>query len=278
MVESEVLGPPANVIITPTRPDRVSVSWDAVPGALRYYVDIGTSAAGPFAFLGSARDTELQVAHLTSGTDYCFIVRTEDGTGPGGASAPVCSMTASLPAAPSNVVAGRPDPTYADVSWNAVSGAIKYYVYQATAASGPFTFNTTVVAPETAVNVRDLTAGQTYCFRIAAETSVGVSAQSTSACTGSIAPPTNVTATRLTATRIRVDWTPVASGATKYYIYETRAGGTRTLRGTVLASAAPAFTAANLSTGVEYCYQLRTQGSPGTNISGYSTPPACMTP
>src|SRR5687767_12838433 len=85
-LEQFVLGPPANVMVTPTAIDRATVSWDPVVGAVKYYVSRSTTGpAGPFSFLNTTRapGTTLQVAHLSASTEYCYEVRTEDGTGPG---------------------------------------------------------------------------------------------------------------------------------------------------------------------------------------------------
>jgi fibronectin type 3 domain-containing protein len=250
------------------------VSWDAVAGATKYYVEIGP-LGGPFTFLNSARGTSLEVAHLTAGTEYCFQVYTEDGTGPGAPSAPTCGTTPDAPPPPDSVLATQTSPSSINVQWTAVTDATKYYVYQAGAAAGPYSYINT--SSTTSLGVSGLTPMAVYCFKVQADGPNGPSALSAAACNNTIAPPTNVTATRLSTTRARVDWTGV-TGATKYYIYETRAGSARRLRATVLASAAPTYTAASLTTGVQYCYQLRTQGSPTSNVSGFSLPPACVTP
>ncbi|MBA3539717.1 MAG: DUF3494 domain-containing protein [Deltaproteobacteria bacterium] len=192
--EQEVLGPPSGLTLTPTATDRITVSWNAVPGALKYYVYQATAAAGPYSFRGTARApaTSLPVANLTPNTNYCFEVRTDDGTGPGAFSAPACSQGQSIAPAPTQVTATT-SLTYAttvNVRWGAVSGASKYYVYRLDAATGTFTFYATSLT--TAFDATHLTAGATYCFRIAAQTTPGITAQSATACNSSASGGVNL--------------------------------------------------------------------------------------
>jgi hypothetical protein len=277
-IESEVLGPPDNVVVTPTTVDRATVSWDPVAGAIKYYV-FQSTGGGPPVFINTARapGTSLQVAHLLPDTEYCFEVQTEDGTGPGASSPPTCATTPTAPPPPDTVLASQTSPTAVNVSWSAVSGATKYYVYQSQGTAGPFNYINTTTAPTTNLNVSPLTAMTTYCFKVQADGSNGPSALSAAACNNTISPPSNITATRVSSSRIRVDWTGV-TGATKYYIHEIAGSTPRRFRATVLASAPPTYTATSLTAGTQYCYQLRTQGSPTSNVSGYSLPVVCATP
>ena len=89
-------------------------------------------------------------------------------------------------------------------------------------------------------------------------------------------PPTDVTATRTSPTRIRIDFTQ-GTNAFKYYVYESRAGGPYTNVATVLQSSGPSTIRANLSTSVEYCYRLQAVTA-SNQVSPRSLPPACATP
>src|SRR5688572_17293834 len=83
-LEQAVLDPPTIVTATPTSPSRITVSWSAVPGAIKYYVVQSIGSAGPYTFKGTTLSpgTSLPVANLQPGTEYCYRVATEDGTGP----------------------------------------------------------------------------------------------------------------------------------------------------------------------------------------------------
>ncbi|MEJ7596841.1 MAG: fibronectin type III domain-containing protein [Kofleriaceae bacterium] len=277
-IESEVAGPPANVLVTPTTVDRVNVSWDPVAAALKYYVYRSTNG-GPLEFQGTARApaTSLIVANLTTQTDYCFAVATDDGTGAGPLSASTCATTPTAPPPPDSIVASQTSATSVTVDWSAVSNATKYYVYQSGSANGTYSYINSALAPSTSLVVGGLTEMATYCFKVQADSPNGRSTLSAPACNNTIAPPSNVTATRTTSTRIKLTWTGV-TGATKYYIHEIKAGTPRRYRGSVLATAPATYTATGLTTGVQYCYQLRSQGTPTSNVSGYSLPIVCATP
>ncbi|MDB4956617.1 MAG: cell wall-binding protein [Myxococcales bacterium] len=278
-VEQDVLGPPTGVTASATAPDRITVSWNAVAGAVKYYVYQSASSAGPFTFVNTERapGTSLEVAHLSGNTQYCFAVRTDDLTGPGGLSTAVCTTTPTTPPAPNSVVVNQLTPTSVKVEWTAVTGASKYYVYQSSAVNGTYSYVATALSPNTSLNRTGLQAMTTYCYKVITQSSNGASPFSVSGCNNSLHPPSAVTATRTSSSRIRVDWTK-ATGAVKYYIFESRAGGALIFRSTVLNTATPTYSAASLTTGVQYCYQLKTQGTPTTNISNYSLPPACATP
>ncbi len=281
--EQEVLGPPTNVAVTATNVDRVTVSWDPVPGAIKYYVYKSTSAGGTYTFENTARapETTLGVGHLATNTNYCFEVRTEDGTGPGAFSAPACTSTQVVPAAPAQSLAttSATTATTVKVQWSAVTGATKYYLYQQTGGAGAFNYLSTVAAPTLAFDRTGLVAGTKYCFQIKGETPQGMTAASVAACNTDRQPPTTVTAIRTTSTRIKIDWT-TSPTALKYYVHQRVGNGPFVFKATVLASALPTYTASGLTTGTQYCYSLQTQYSPdsATTRSKLSLPVACATP
>lgn len=277
-IEQGVLAPPTTVTVTPTGGDRATVSWDAVTGAVKYYVYQQSGMTGPLTFIGTTRapNTTFGVAHLQSGMQYCFAVRTEDGTGPGPFSTTTCGTAPDAPAAPNSVVATQETASSVRVDWQAVSGATKYYVYRSGALNGTYSYLTSVLAPNTTLINTNLTLETTYCYKVATVSPNGTSALSAGHCNTSLQPPTNVTATKTATGRIRIDWTQ-ATGAFKYYIWESRAAGPLANVGSVLQSSIPTFTRANLTAGVEYCYQI--QAVTSTNVpSPLSMPSTCATP
>lgn len=277
-IQQEILEPPTNVTITGVSAERANLAWDAVPGALKYYVYQSTSAAGPYAFANTARapSTTIQIAHLTPGTDYCFAVRTEDGTGPGGLSTPACTSTQTGPQPPSTVIASQTAPTSVHVKWTDVANASKYYVYRSGAINGTYSFLATVAAPTTSLLNSGLAEGTSYCYKVAADVGGAVSAFSTGHCNTSFQPPATVTALRTSSTRIQLSWESITN-ATKYYVYESRGGAPYANVTSVAASSAPSVIRANLTTGVEYCYRIQSVNA-ANQTSPASLPPACATP
>jgi fibronectin type 3 domain-containing protein len=275
-VDQEVLGPPSSVTIETVAADRVNLSWSAVGGALKYYVYQSTTMNGPYAFVNTARapQTSIQIAHLTQGQNYCFIVQTEDGTGPGGASTPVCTLT-KTGTPPSTVIAFPTSTSSVKVDWNVVEGAAKYYIYRSGSLNGTYSYLTTVYSPTLTYLNSGLTAG-TYCYKVASDVGGIISGLSNGHCNTSFQPPQNVTATRTSPTRIQLAWN-AATSATKYFVYESRNGGAYANVTSVAQSGTPNVIRANLITGSQYCYRIQSVNA-ANQTSPLSLQPACATP
>ena len=180
--------------------------------------------------------------------------------------------------APSGVTATPTSSSRITVSWSAVAGATKYYIYQAPAAAGPYAFRTTVVAPGTAVSIANLQPATQYCFVLRADGPAGVSPNSAPAACATtlgtaVAPavPTGVTATATSSSRISVSWTAV-SGATAYYVYQsTGSAGPYPFINTVTAPGTT-LSIANLQPNTLYCFRV---ASTNGVTSAQSDPPAC---
>lgn len=277
-VEQEVLAPPTNLTITAVAVDRVNLSWDAVAGALKYYVYQATDPSGPYAFVNTARapDTSIQIAHLTPGTNYCFAVRSEDGGGPGMLSTPTCMSTQDTPLPPETVIARPTSSTSVQVDWTPVAGATKYYLYRSGSLNGSYSYLTTVFAPTLTFSNIGLVENATYCYKVAADIGGYISTLSVGHCNTSLQPPTSVTAARTSSTRIQLGWNAVTNAA-KYYVYESRGGAPYAYATTVVQSSAPSVIRANLTTGIEYCYRVQSV-STSNQTSPSSLPAACATP
>src|SRR5690348_998198 len=70
--EQEVLPAPTNVTAVAISDTKITVSWNAVPGAFKYFITQSTSG-GPFAFNGTvlAPGTSRTVINLVANTTYC---------------------------------------------------------------------------------------------------------------------------------------------------------------------------------------------------------------
>jgi hypothetical protein len=234
--------------------------------------------AGPYTLINTARapSTSLPVAHLDANTNYCFEVSSDGGGGPGPLSSPGCTSTESLPPAPTSIVATQQSPTSVEVQWNPVAGATKYYLYNASAVGGPYSYYTTIVSPYTSFVDSGLTAGGTDCYTVQAQTSAGMSPQTSGTCNTSLQPPTNITAAGNGTGRMNIKWT-IAANATKTYVFESANGGAYALRCSVLSTAAQTCARAGLTSGTQYCYELQSQGSTTNNQSSLSVPIVCAT-
>jgi fibronectin type 3 domain-containing protein len=180
--EQALQPPPANVMAAATSSTRITVSWDDVPGAIKYYVYRST-AGGPYAYIASARApaTSLVVANLSPNTEYCFELKTDDGAGVSDSSLPGCATTpgVNVPAPPASVDATATSSSRITVEWPADAGATKYYIYQSVGSAGPFDLAGSVTAPEVVFLAGSLLPNSTYCYKVAAANANGASAPST---------------------------------------------------------------------------------------------------
>ena len=87
---------PSGITATPNSQTRITVAWQAVTGASRYFVYMATTSAGPYTLLGSvaAPTVSFAATNLTANTTYWFEVQTEDAClSKGPMSAPVSATT-----------------------------------------------------------------------------------------------------------------------------------------------------------------------------------------
>ncbi|HEX3478031.1 MAG TPA: fibronectin type III domain-containing protein [Kofleriaceae bacterium] len=181
--------------------------------------------------------------------------------------------------APANVTATAVSDTQISVSWSAVPGAFKYFVFDKLSSDTSFVFAGTTLDPGTSQTVINLTPNTSYDFQVVTESTdgsdSGPSATAT-ATTLAVPPgaPTNVTAAAVSNTEIDLSWTNFPT-ATKVFVFESVNGGANAFRATVLAPGST-FAATGLTANTTYCYQLQSTLPDGSE-SGLSTPPACAT-
>jgi large repetitive protein len=267
--EQFVLPPPTGVTATALTDTRISVTWNPVPGAFKYFI-FQSRAGAPFAFAGTvlAPGTSRVILNLTPNTLYSYqivTVATDNSESPRSAP-PVSATTFGVaPGAPTNVTATAISGFQIDLSWTASPTATKYFIFQSQ-AGGPFTFTATVLAPGTTRSLGGLTPGTQYCYQLvsvfADSSQSGPSAPPACATTGAgPVAPGGVTATAISDTRIFVQWQP-AVNASKYFIYQSQSGGPFALRGSSLAGQ-QTFLVVNLTPLTDYCFRVTTVFSNG---------------
>ncbi|HET7501668.1 MAG TPA: LamG-like jellyroll fold domain-containing protein [Kofleriaceae bacterium] len=258
------ISPPVTVTATAQSDTQILVSWSAVPGAFKYFVEQST-AGGPFVFVGTTLEpgnSQLET-RLTPSTQYAYqviAVSTDGSESP--PSAPVTATTLAVaPGAPTNVTATTVSSSQIDLSWTASPVAVKYFVFESQ-AGGPFAFRATVVGGNsTAFSATGLLSNTQYCYQLVSTladgSESGPSTPPACATTGAGAlPPTGVLATGITDTRVLVQWQPAAE-ASRYFVYQSQAGGPFAFRGSVLASQ-QSFLDVGLLPATQYCYQVTT--------------------
>ena len=249
--------PSASVLAaTATSYDRISLSWNAVNGAIKYNV---YDANGLIA--ENVTETSYVVTGLNPETNYCYTVTAVNDKGEeSDKSNSACATTEAAPAfpAPTNLQATVKNGTTITLTWNTVDGAVKYNVYT----------GSNVVAATNNTYTFMGNANTRYCFTVTAVDGEGTeSPKSEDVCVATIpTAPGNLVATA-GGKSVNLTWYSVGV-AERYNIYN--ADGT--FVGNVTT---PSYTVEGLSAETEYCYMVTAVNAAGE--SGYSNQ-ACATP
>jgi len=244
----------------------ITVSWEPVTGAIGYYVYRSTTADGNYSSIILTATTSFADNSLSSGTTYYYKVAAYNNGGTGNKSGYAYATT--LPSSPTSVTATANSESDITVSWGAVTGAIGYYIYRLTIASG--TYDSVGTSETTSYADNSLLSGTTYYYNVAAYNSGGTGNQSNYASTTTLLDvPTNVTATANSVSSITVSWESV-KGATGYRIYRsTTADGTYS---SVTSTSSTLYADNSLSSGTTYYYKVAAYNSNVTsNQSGYAS-------
>ncbi len=255
--------------------------WGGVAGATRYAVYWDTTA-GITTASNRADYAWPTWPHygLVNGTTYYYRVAAVNGGGEGPLSNEL-SLTPQPPAPPTTPASltARAGDRRVDLSWSAVSGATRYFLYWATGPGVTTSSNLLVRSYGTSLTHTGLTNGTPYCYAIAAVNDGGQSALSAETCATPTPPPPPTSAPGLAVTAgngsAALSWTWV-SGATSYYVYFKQGAGVTPQNGTRLGvGTSGPFTHWGLSNGTEYCYVAT-----AVNAGGEGPPSAerCVTP
>ena len=243
-----------DLTVTPVSASQMALTWQKSATASYYRVfRNGINIAVP-------TQTTYFDTGLSSGTQYCYQIRTVDATGAESAfTNTVCNSTFVLP--PSGPSVTALSASQIRISWTASPGASGYRVYR---NSGTLPL-TTVVSTSTVDS--GLTANTSYCYAVSSFNAAGESAQSSQVCatTRSAGPPVpELTAEGSTDPPPRITLTWVTSlGATSYRIFRN---------GTFLLSStgAQAIDTA-VAEQTQYCYTISAVDAAG-NESAQSDP------
>ncbi|HEX3760850.1 MAG TPA: fibronectin type III domain-containing protein [Kofleriaceae bacterium] len=181
---------PTNITATAVSSFEIDLSWSTVTDAAKYYV-FESAAGGPFNFIATvlAPGTTFQATGLTANTNYCFELASGLNDGETTAvSAPVCTTTSAAATGPNGLIVTAVSDTRIFVQWQPVTGAAKYFVYQA--ADGDTTFTPVgAVIGDTTFLAANLTPSTEYCYRVTTVDAAGTeSAPSATVCDKTLAP------------------------------------------------------------------------------------------
>ncbi len=144
---------------------KIKLTWDKVSGAEKYYVYRATSKNGTYKYMLSTTNTSYTNTSAKAGYTYYYKVKAVDSNEYGNsANSSVVSKTCDL-ARPVVSIAlsssGKPK-----LTWKAIDGAAKYYIYRSTSKSGTYSYLSSTT--KTSFTNTGAKAGTTYYYKVKA--------------------------------------------------------------------------------------------------------------
>ena len=144
---------------------KIKISWNKVDGAVKYEVYRATSKNGKYTKLTTTTKTSVTNSKTEAGKTYYYRVKAIASTSAANSAASAAVGRTCDLARPTVTVKlnskGKPV-----VSWNKISGAVKYEVYRATSENGKYTKLTTTT--KTSITNSKAEAGVTYYYKVRA--------------------------------------------------------------------------------------------------------------
>ena len=262
--------PPAAPTVTMTYSDsgKPKLTWNAVSGATSYRVFRSESRGTGYSLLGTTTATSYTNTGAAVGKTYYYRVKAVNSVGTSGYSNIVSGKAkTAAPAAPS-VTIGNSSTGKPQLTWNAVSGAVKYEVYRSTRQNSGYSLLGTTTSTSY-VNTGAST-GTTYYYRVKAVSRNGMASGYSNIVSGkakAAAPAApSVTAGNSSTGKPRLTWKAV-SGAVSYRIYRSESRGTGySLLGT---TSSTSYVNTGAAVGKTYYYRIKAVNRDGM-ASGYS--------
>ncbi|MBR3817482.1 MAG: fibronectin type III domain-containing protein [Clostridia bacterium] len=245
----------------------VTLTWDEIPGATGYDVEIYSSSKKKYVSKGKTSKTSYKITGRDSYTAYKFRVRAyftdSEGTVYADPSAVVSARTKMGKVA--NLEAASKTSTSVKLSWDKVKNAKGYTVERY--SSGKWVKLTNVTG--TSYTVKSLKASTSYKFRVRAyyNTSNYGDYSDTLTVYTNLPKVTGLKAASATASSVKLSWSKV-SGATNYVVYRSTDGKkwtkVKTVSGTSL-------TVSGLSSGTTYQFKVCAYRSKIKTYGDYSS-------
>ena len=262
--------PPAAPTVTMTYSDsgKPKLTWNAVSGATSYRVFRSESRGSGYSLLGTTTSTSYTNTGAAAGKIYYYRVKAVNSVGTSGYSNIVSGKAkTAAPAAPS-VTIGNSSTGKPQLTWKAVSGAVKYEVYRSTRQNSGYSLLGTTTSTSY-VNTGAST-GTTYYYRVKAVNRNGMASGYSNIVSGkakAAAPAApSVTAGNSSTGKPRLTWKAV-SGAVSYRIYRSESRGTGySLLGTTCSTS---YVNTGAAAGKTYYYRVKAVNRDGV-ASAYS--------
>ena len=205
---------------------KISLTWDAVEGAVQYEVYRATSKTGKYTRMKALTNTTYTNTTAKAGKYYYYYVRAIDADG-NHADSNIIGRTCDL-AQTTVTLTNVASTGKIRISWEPVEGATKYQVYRATSKNG--TYSRISTTSNTSVTNTKVDAGKTYYYKVRAICDVDAAAAAYSAVKSRACdlPQPDVSIARSSG-KPKVSWDKV-TGAVEYKVYRaTSKSGTYSL-------------------------------------------------
>jgi fibronectin type 3 domain-containing protein len=159
----------APVILVVPGSASITVSWNAVSGAEKYFVYRKGPSDSDYTSFGSVTDVTYVDSSAVQGLTYTYSIRAYSSAGFSDYSAEVSGVISSALGTPSGVGATLSDSAKITLSWSTVSGADSYNVWRASSLNGSYTqiaTGITTLTYDDIASVSSLNHGSYYYYRI----------------------------------------------------------------------------------------------------------------
>ncbi len=266
--EAEELAAPVISTANVASSGKIKISWDAVDGASKYYIYRKVGSNGSYKYLTSTTKTSLTNTSTEAGTTYYYKVRAVDADGNKSDYSNVSYRTCDL-ARPVVTLSNITPTGKIKLSWDAIDGAQKYYIYRRVGSSGEYKYYTSTTM--TSLNNTSTEAGTTYYYKVKAvhENSAANSAYSSAKSrTCDLPSPLLKISNVVSSGKIKLTWDAV-DGAVKYYVYRsTSKDGTYNY---LYSTTKTSFTNTGAEAGRTYYYKVKAVHENSAANSSYSS-------
>ena len=144
---------------------KIKLTWEKVSGAVKYEVYRATSKSGTYKLIKTTTGTSFTNTSTTAGKTYYYKVKAiASSSSANSAYSEIVSRACDLAQPVISVkLSSKGKPV---ISWEKVSGAVKYEIYRATSKSGTYTLIKTTTS--TSFTNTSTTAGKTYYYKVKA--------------------------------------------------------------------------------------------------------------
>lgn len=264
---------PSGLTATALSSTQIQLTWtDNSTDETSFYIERKTGATGNYSQIPSvgANATTYSNTGLTQNTTYYYRVRAYNASGYSAYSNETSATTATLNA-PTNLAVSSVSYTKVTLTWTDISGdETGFSIERKVGAGGTYSQVTTVGANVTTYTNASLTQGTDYYYRVRTYNSPNYSDYSNEvgATTPILPPPSDLTATPLSSTQIKLTWTDNSTDENNFYIEYKTTGNFAYL--TNVPSNTTTYTHTNLTQGTACSYRVRAYNSSNSAYSAYS--------